>query len=179
MRLIGLASFPTLLDAVEVQNPASGTMRRRELIAIAGTGLVAWPLVARAQQQARIARLGYLGFGSPANAATVIRVEALARCCALCADSRGRANRRVGLCERVLRVAPVPEPQGGRGGGGAHADAVPEWRRAPGTRDQQGGKSAYPGGRHRDGLVLVAVSAAQPPEPMVSGALRPRWDTSP
>src|SRR6266536_6587225 len=53
------------------------TMRRRELIAIAGTGLVAWPLIARAQQQARIARLGYLGFGSPANAATVIRVEAL------------------------------------------------------------------------------------------------------
>ena len=52
-------------------------MRRRELIAIAGTGLVAWPLVARAQQQARIARLGYLGFGSPANAATLVRVEAL------------------------------------------------------------------------------------------------------
>jgi putative ABC transport system substrate-binding protein len=41
------------------------------------TGLVAWPLVARAQQQARSARLGYLGFGSPANAASVIRVEAL------------------------------------------------------------------------------------------------------
>ena len=57
--------------------PADRTIRRRELIAIAGTGLVAWPLVARAQQQARIARLGYLGFGSPANAATVIRVEAL------------------------------------------------------------------------------------------------------
>src|SRR5881227_506530 len=57
--------------------PAHRTMRRRELIAIAGTGLVAWPLVARAQQQVRIARLGYLGFGSPANAATVIRVEAL------------------------------------------------------------------------------------------------------
>jgi putative tryptophan/tyrosine transport system substrate-binding protein len=56
---------------------ADRTMRRRELIAIAGTGLVAWPLVARAQQPARIARLGYLGFGSLANAATVIRVEAL------------------------------------------------------------------------------------------------------
>src|SRR5262249_27374907 len=50
--------------------------------------------------------------------------------------------------------------------------AVPEWRRAPGTRHQQGGESAHPGGRHRDGLVLVAVSAAQPPEQMVSGALR-------
>src|SRR3989449_228267 len=87
--------------------------------------------------------------------------------------ARGRANRRVGLCERVLRVATVPEPQGGRGGGGAHADAVPEWRREPGTRDQQGGESAHPGGRRRDGLVLVAVSAAEPPEPMVSGAVRP------
>jgi putative tryptophan/tyrosine transport system substrate-binding protein len=52
-------------------------MRRRELIAIAGTGLIAWPLVACAQQQARSARLGYLGFGSPANAATVIRGDAL------------------------------------------------------------------------------------------------------
>ena len=45
---------------------------------------------------------------------------------------------------------------------------------SPGTRDQQGGESAHPGGRHRDGLVLVAVSAAEPPEPLVSGALRPR-----
>ena len=52
-------------------------MRRRELIAIAGTGLVAWPLVAGAQQQARTARLGYLGFGSPTNAVAVDRVEAL------------------------------------------------------------------------------------------------------
>jgi putative ABC transport system substrate-binding protein len=58
-------------------DPADRTMSRRTLIAIAGTGLVAWPLVTRAQQQARIARLGYLGFGSPASAATVIRVEAL------------------------------------------------------------------------------------------------------
>ena len=56
---------------------ADRTMRRRELIAIAGTWPVAWPLVARAQQQARIARLGYLGIGSPSNAASVVRVEAL------------------------------------------------------------------------------------------------------
>src|SRR5207245_4003878 len=53
------------------------------------------------------------------------------------------------------------------------------WRRAPGTRDQQGGESAHPGGRHRAGLGLVAVSAAQPPEPMVSGAVRPRRSTRP
>ena len=57
--------------------PAHRTMRRREMIAIAGTGLVAWPLVARAQQQARSARLGYLGFGSPTNADAVVIVEAL------------------------------------------------------------------------------------------------------
>ena len=50
-------------------------MRRRELIAFVGTALFAWPLVARAQQQANIARLGYLGFGTPA--ALAIRVEAL------------------------------------------------------------------------------------------------------
>jgi len=50
-------------------------MRRRELIAFAGTALFAWPLVARAQQQAKIARLGYLGFGTPAASAN--RVEAL------------------------------------------------------------------------------------------------------
>jgi putative ABC transport system substrate-binding protein len=50
-------------------------MRRRELIEFAGTALFAWPLVARAQQQAKIARLGYLGFGTPAASAS--RVEAL------------------------------------------------------------------------------------------------------
>jgi putative ABC transport system substrate-binding protein len=52
-------------------------MRRRELIAIAGTGLAVWPLAARAQQQARSARLGYLGLGSPTAPGTVVRVEAL------------------------------------------------------------------------------------------------------
>src|SRR4029434_7476506 len=57
--------------------------------------------------------------------------------------------------------------------------AVPEWRWEPGTRDQQGGESTYPGGRHRDGLVLVAVSAPEPPELLVSGAIRPRWYPSP
>jgi putative ABC transport system substrate-binding protein len=52
-------------------------MRRRELIAFAGTALFAWPQVVRAQQPTKIARLGYLGFGSPSDAATVVRVEAL------------------------------------------------------------------------------------------------------
>ncbi len=50
-------------------------MRRRELIALASTALFAWPVVVCAQQQAKIARLGYLGFGTPAASAT--RVEAL------------------------------------------------------------------------------------------------------
>jgi len=45
------------------------------LIECAGTALLAWPLVARAQQRAKIARLGYLGFGTAAASAT--RVEAL------------------------------------------------------------------------------------------------------
>ena len=50
-------------------------MRRREFIVFAGTALFRWPLVARAQQQPKIARLGFLGFGAPA--ASTNRVEAL------------------------------------------------------------------------------------------------------
>jgi putative ABC transport system substrate-binding protein len=51
------------------------TMMRREAIAFAGAALFAWPLAVRAQQPAKIARLGYLGFGTPAASAT--RIEAL------------------------------------------------------------------------------------------------------
>src|SRR6266852_6206140 len=58
-----------------IQTERGGTMGRREMIAFAGTALFAWPLVAHAQQQAKIARLGYLGFGTPAASAN--RVEAL------------------------------------------------------------------------------------------------------
>jgi putative ABC transport system substrate-binding protein len=50
-------------------------MRRRELIGFAGAALFAWPLAAGAQSQAKVARLGYLGFGPPAASAT--RVQAL------------------------------------------------------------------------------------------------------
>jgi hypothetical protein len=58
-----------------IQTERGGTMGRREVIAFAGTALFAWPLDAHAQQQAKIARLGYLGFGIPAASAP--RVEAL------------------------------------------------------------------------------------------------------
>jgi putative ABC transport system substrate-binding protein len=47
-------------------------MRRREVIAFASTALFAWPLVARAQPPAKIARLGFLGFGTPADFAPLI-----------------------------------------------------------------------------------------------------------
>jgi putative ABC transport system substrate-binding protein len=50
-------------------------VRRRELIAFAGTAWFAGPLVSGAQAQPKIPRLGYLGFGTPAVSAT--RVEAL------------------------------------------------------------------------------------------------------
>src|SRR6266508_1170329 len=49
-------------------------MRRRELIGFAGTALFAWPLAGCAHHPAKTARLGYLGFGTPAAAAP--RVEA-------------------------------------------------------------------------------------------------------
>ena len=47
-------------------------MRRREVIGFAGTALFAWPLVARAQSPAKIARLGFLGFGTPAAFALLV-----------------------------------------------------------------------------------------------------------
>jgi putative tryptophan/tyrosine transport system substrate-binding protein len=49
-------------------------MRRRELIAFAAAAWLAWPRFARAQQQAKSARLGFLGFG---DSAAWPRVEVL------------------------------------------------------------------------------------------------------
>jgi len=49
-------------------------MRRRQFIGFVG-GVLASSLAARAQQPAKVARVGYLGFGTPAASAT--RIEAL------------------------------------------------------------------------------------------------------
>ena len=49
-------------------------MRRREFFGLVG-GVLASPIAARAQQPAKVARVGYLGFGTAAASAT--RIEAL------------------------------------------------------------------------------------------------------
>ncbi len=74
-----MAGLPVRVELVRRVEPGTGTgggtIRRRELIEFAGTALFAWPLVARAQPQPKITRVGYLGFGIPVASAP--RVEAL------------------------------------------------------------------------------------------------------
>jgi putative tryptophan/tyrosine transport system substrate-binding protein len=51
-------------------------MRRRAFIAAAGFGTILWPLAARAQQTAKVARVGFLFYGSPERS---LEVEAFRR----------------------------------------------------------------------------------------------------
>ena len=50
-------------------------MRRREFVALLGSTAITWPLVALAQQPAKVPRIGFLSFGSAA--ASVSRLEAM------------------------------------------------------------------------------------------------------
>jgi hypothetical protein len=65
-------------------------MRRRDFIALLGGAAAAWPLAARAQQPARVARIGFLGLAPASTFAT--RVDALRTGYAISVISRARIS---------------------------------------------------------------------------------------
>jgi hypothetical protein len=70
-------------------------MKRRDFITLLGGAAAAWPLTARAQQAAKVARIGYLGLG-PASARTT-QVEHCGRGYVTSAGSKGERHHRVSL----------------------------------------------------------------------------------
>src|SRR6202011_4704012 len=61
-------SLPIWLLSLRKKCSRRGQMRRREFITLLGSGAVAWPLTARAQQPSgRVYRVGYLTVASRGN----------------------------------------------------------------------------------------------------------------
>jgi hypothetical protein len=77
-------------------------MRRRDFVALAGGAVIAWPFVAKAQQQtATTPRIAYLG----ASRSTLINGETKKdRCTARLVQCRLHALRRIGYQIRGLAV---------------------------------------------------------------------------
>ena len=68
-------------------------MRRREFLGVLG-GAVVWPLAARAQQAAKLYRVGYLGVTSYAEYAREIEA-----CSWACANSGTRREKIIGVTD--------------------------------------------------------------------------------